>query len=50
MRHCAYWISLRGLAATGNETNVTVKIPQANKFNPQALSAIMERIGRGDLP
>jgi Domain of unknown function (DUF4365) len=50
MRHCAYWVSLRGLAASPNTTNVTVQIPQANLFNPASLAAIMARIGGGGLP
>jgi hypothetical protein len=50
MRHCAYWVSLRGLPATKNTTNVTVQIPQANLFDPTSFSAIMARIGGGGLP
>jgi hypothetical protein len=50
IRHCAYWVSLRGLAATANTTNVTVTIPQANLFNPASLTEIMARIGGGGLP
>ena len=50
MRHCAYWVSLRGRAARPNTTRVTVQIPQAHRFDPASLSAIMARIGVGGLP
>jgi hypothetical protein len=50
IRHCAYWVSLRGEAAKPNTTSVTVHIPQGNLFNPAALKAMMARIGGGGLP
>jgi hypothetical protein len=50
MRHCGYWTSLRGLPDVPNEGKITVELPQANQFTPAALTAIMERIGRGELP
>ena len=50
IRHCAYWVSLRGEAATTNTTNITVQIPRANLFNPTSLTEIMNRIGGGGLP
>jgi hypothetical protein len=50
IRHCAYWVSLRGSEPTANDTNITVLIPQANLFNPATLSGIMARIGGGGLP
>ena len=50
LRHCSYWVSLRDLPLSTNATRVTVQVPQANKFTPQALSEIMERISRGELP
>ena len=30
MRRCGYWVSLFGMAATANQTNVTVHLPRAN--------------------
>ena len=50
IRHCAYWVSLRGEAATANTTNITVQIPRLNLFHPTSLTAIMDRIGGGGLP
>jgi hypothetical protein len=50
IRHCAYWVSLRGLPASPNIANVTVQLPQGNLFNPASLTQIMARIGGGGLP
>jgi hypothetical protein len=50
IRHCAYWLSLRGRDTVPNLTNVTVNIPQTNLFNPSGLSGIMTRIGTGGQP
>lgn len=50
MRRCAYWYSLRGLTATPNETNVTVRIPRSQMFTKDALVGIMDRIGNGGQP
>jgi hypothetical protein len=50
VRHCAYWVSLRGMAASANATSVTVQLPQTNLFDPTSLAAIMDRVGAGGLP
>src|SRR5260370_10899455 len=50
LRRCGYWLSLRGLLASGNETSQTVRIPRAQTFTVQSLQAIMQRIGAGGLP
>jgi hypothetical protein len=50
IRRCAYWASLRGLAATTNTASVTVHIPLANTFNPTSLNEIMARVCGGGLP
>jgi hypothetical protein len=47
LRRCAYWISLRGLQPTENETSVTVYIPRANIFTVEVLCSIMDRINGG---
>jgi hypothetical protein len=47
LRHCAYWVSLRGLPATDNETSVTVQVPRANLFDVGALMALMRTINEG---
>jgi hypothetical protein len=50
MRRCGYWLSLRGLPATANTTNVTVHLPRANQFTVAELQGIMQRIGNGQNP
>jgi hypothetical protein len=47
LRHCGYWISLRGLPAT---PNITVSLPRKQTFSPSQLSEIMTRISQGKLP
>jgi hypothetical protein len=47
MRHCAYWISLKGAAASSNATSQTVYLPQKNVFNPSALQAMMSNTSNG---
>jgi hypothetical protein len=49
LRHCAYWLSLKGWPATTNTTTVRVSIPLANVFTPAALGDIVKRLReRGD--
>ncbi|MFH0823782.1 MAG: DUF4365 domain-containing protein, partial [Pseudomonadota bacterium] len=50
LRRCGYWVSLHGLPPSENETGQTVYIPRSQKFTVESLRAIMQRIGRGDLP
>lgn len=50
MRRAGYWLSLRAMAQTSNATNVTVHVPLVNEFSVAQLSAIMQRIGNGQLP
>jgi Domain of unknown function (DUF4365) len=56
VRHCAYWLSLRGLPAySGNakesdNAKVTVRLPQVQRFDVDGLRAIMDRVGRKELP
>lgn len=50
LKHCGYWLSLRGLPATSNSTGVTVQIPLANVFSVAALDGMMQRIGAGSYP
>jgi hypothetical protein len=47
LRHCACWVSLRGLPATDNETSVTVQVPRANLFDVSALMGLMQMINEG---
>lgn len=50
MRRCGYWMSLRGLPASTNETSQTVYIPRLQRLTVEALQAMMQRIGAGGLP
>ncbi len=50
MRHCAWWVSLRGLPPSTNATTVAVSIPQAQLFSPQQLLSIFDRLSSGGLP
>jgi len=50
LRNCAYWISLRGLPPKENENTVVVRLPRVQRFDADALSSMMNRIGAGELP
>ncbi|WP_293358865.1 MULTISPECIES: DUF4365 domain-containing protein [unclassified Microcoleus] len=50
MRHCAYWVSLRGQPERLNTANVTVELSRSNQFTVEALKSIMQRLSQGDLP
>jgi hypothetical protein len=44
LRHCAYWLSLKGCPPTTNTTTLRVSIPLANVFSPVALRDIVQRL------
>jgi hypothetical protein len=44
LRHCGYWLSLRGETPTSNQTGQTVYIPRIQRFDPVGLHGIMQRI------
>jgi hypothetical protein len=50
LRHCAWWVSLRGHGPTANTGTVTVVLPRLQVLSPGALRAMMERIDRGEAP
>ena len=50
MKHCGYWISLRGQSATQNTTAVTIELPRSNQFTVEALQGIVELISQGGFP
>jgi hypothetical protein len=50
LRHCGYWISLRGRPETTNRTTVTIPIERSNQFTADGLSTIMQRVASGGLP
>ncbi len=47
VRHCAYWLSLRGREPTTNRKSVRVLLPRSNVFSIKALKGIMERLKQG---
>lgn len=49
VRHCAYWVSLRGQPPTTNASTITVALPGKQKFSPAALRQIMMRLGHGQM-
>lgn len=46
LRHCCYWVSIRGKSVTGKAKS-TVHLPIAQRFDDQALGKIMTTIGSG---
>ncbi|NQU25061.1 MAG: DUF4365 domain-containing protein [Candidatus Nealsonbacteria bacterium] len=44
MRKCAWWVSLRGAAATDNESGQTVYLPENQHFHSSGLRDIMTRL------
>ncbi len=48
LRHCAYWLSLKGHPTTTSTTTVRVSIPLANVFSVAAVQSIMERLRKGE--
>lgn len=50
LRHCAWWVSLRGLAASTNTSTVRVQVPRHQYFDVDGLSALMQRISDGGAP
>ncbi len=50
IRHCSWWVSLRGWDASTNSSTVRVSIPRQQRFNVDNLTTMMERIGKGQAP
>jgi hypothetical protein len=49
LKHCAYWVSLRGQPQSENQTTLTVYLPRQNIFSVDALKNLMQRIANGEL-
>ncbi len=47
MRHCGYWMSLRGQPETQNTESVTVNLPRQQLFTVNVLKNLMQRIQAG---
>ena len=50
MRHCGYWLSLRGMPDTENLSTVTVRIARSSQFTVAALQSIITKISQGGRP
>lgn len=50
VRHCGYWLSLRGLPESNNTATVRVHIPRSSCLHVADLQAIMARVQAGGLP
>jgi hypothetical protein len=48
LRHACYWQSFEGYSVDPKVASPTVHIPTANIFDSRALTAIMDRLGRGE--
>jgi hypothetical protein len=48
IRGCAYWSSLRGLPPTTNQRTTRVSIPRGNVFSVEGVTALMDRIRKGE--
>lgn len=47
LRHCGYWLSLRGMPPVGNEQSVTVHLPRAQQLTVDQLKGLMAEAERG---
>jgi hypothetical protein len=47
LRHCAYWLSLKGMKSSTNAATQTVHIPRKNLFGPSVLQSMMSKIADG---
>jgi hypothetical protein len=50
VRHCAYWISLRGAVPTTASSSVRIALPRGQVFSVQAVQSLMSRLAQGELP
>ena len=46
IRKCAWWVSLRDAAASGNDSGQTVYLPEDQHFHSEELRRIMMRLSR----
>lgn len=50
LRHCGYWVSLRGEPPVQNRETITVSLPRSQQLTPEAVQQIMKRINDGEAP
>lgn len=41
LNHCCYWVSLKGLPASGNKETIVVNVPLSQRLTPAALYQLM---------
>jgi hypothetical protein len=44
LKHCAYWMSLKGMESTTNTKTIRVMIPRVNIFSTDVLLQIMDKV------
>jgi len=50
LRHCGYWVSLRGRPTTNNEHTVSIQLTSEKPFSPDGLATLMTQISHGEIP
>ena len=50
LRHCGYWMSLRGMDSSTKKEHQRIKIPKEQRFTDSSLKSIMARIEGGGYP
>lgn len=50
VRHCLYWVSLRGFPDSGNSVTTRVQVPHSQRFDAAALTLIIDGIRQGVSP
>ncbi len=48
VRHCCYWVSLKGVTAREGVESPSVRIPTSNIFDAVALTTILDKLDRGE--
>jgi hypothetical protein len=49
MRRCARWVSLFGFPESENKESVTIPLPEENRFDVEALGALMNKARAGSI-
>lgn len=49
LKHCGYWISLKGKPESNNSSTQSIKIPKEQMFTESTLTSIMEHIKNGEV-
>lgn len=49
IRHCGYWLSLKGFPETDRSETVTVRIPASNRLTVESLMELMELSPTGEI-